>query len=322
MEAVQSSIVIDMLGLWTLDYKKLWAWQSSLDFPEHEYLELKASGVTVIHPAVGFVKEGIANSSWNDLSRWNQLLQAHPDKFVKVLQTSDLELAKSSGRIGVVLGLQNSAHFLNVNDVDRYYELGQRVSQLTYFNNHLGGGSTDPSCKLTAYGADVVARMNTLGMAVDLSHCSDRTTLDAIEASTKRALITHSNCRSLVPGSGRCKTDEAIRKLAAKGGVFGVTMVRQFVRSSGGASLENMLDHIDRVVRLTGVEHVGLGTDVDLVGRDAGVPRKYDLDGVRYSEKIFVVAEGLFARGYSKSDVALILGENFQRVLGEIWSAS
>ncbi len=83
---------------------------------------------------------------------------------------------------------------------------------------------------LTQFGAQVVERMNAIGMAVDISHCGDRTTLDAIEASTKPVLITHSNCRALVPTSLRCKTDEAIRRTAAKGGVIGITMVRYFVQ--------------------------------------------------------------------------------------------
>ncbi|MBI4911079.1 MAG: membrane dipeptidase [Acidobacteria bacterium] len=75
--------------------------------------------------------------------------------------------------------------------------------------------------------------MNALGMAVDVSHCGDQTTLDAVGLSRKPVLVTHSNCRALVPASARCKTDEAIKKMAAKGGVFGVTMVRHFVCSSG-----------------------------------------------------------------------------------------
>src|SRR5205814_1445923 len=107
-----------------------------------------------------------------------------------------------------------------------------------------------------------------VGMAIDVSHCADRTTLEAIEASKKPVLVTHSNCRALVSNSARCKTDEAIRKLAARGGVMGVTMIRSFVRTGGPTTMEDVLDHIDHIARLVGVEHVGLGTDVDLDGRD------------------------------------------------------
>jgi membrane dipeptidase len=126
----------------------------------------------------------------------------------------------------------------------------------------------------------------------------------------------------LVPSSHRCKTDEAIAKVAAKGGVIGVTMVRYFVRAGATATIEDVLDHIDHVVKLAGVEHVGLGSDVDLDGRDIRVrpKKKNDLDGIDYSRKVFDLTEGLLRRNYSRSNIELILGGNFQRALSEIWT--
>lgn len=101
---------------------------------------------------------------------------------------------------------------------------------------------------------------------------------------------------------------------------MGVTMIRYFVCSGGPATVENVLDHIDHVSRLVGVEHVGLGTDVDLDGRDhrAGLTRKNDLDGMNYAKKVFDLTEGLVRRKYSKPDIELILGGNFQRVFSQI----
>jgi membrane dipeptidase len=136
-------------------------------------------------------------------------------------------------------------------------------------------------------------------------------------------LVTHSNCRKLVPNSPRCKTDEAIRRMAAKGGVMGVTMVRGFVSASaaGPATIETVLDHVDHIATLVGVEHVGVGSDVDLDGRDypAHSPRKYDLDGMDYSKKIFDLTEGLVRRNYSSESIGLVLGGNFKRALSEMW---
>ena len=234
-----------------------------------------------------------------------------------------MERAKASGRLGIVIGQQNSRHFRTVDDVDRFYNLGQRVSQLTYSGNKIGGGCSDlHDVGLSEYGASIVERMNATGMAVDVSHCGDRTTMNAIEASAKPVLVTHSNCRALVATSARCKTDEAIRLLAAKGGVIGITMVRSFVQASGPATIEDVLDHIDHVAKLVGVEHVGLGSDVDLDGRDARIrPRKhFDLDGIDYAQKIFDLTEGLIRRKYSAENIELILGGNFQRALEAIWS--
>src|SRR6185312_13316435 len=136
-------------------------------------------------------------------------------------------------------------------------------------------------------------------------------------------LVTHSNCRTLVPGSPRCKTDEVIRKMAARGGVMGVTMVRPFVSAKSTATIANVLDHIDHVAQIAGIEHVGLGSDVDLDGRDNhGLPqKKYDLDGVDYAKKIFDVTEGLVRRNYSDRNIELIIGGNFRRALADIWAA-
>jgi membrane dipeptidase len=314
-----------MLGLVTLDWRKLSGWQADpTRFRQADFDKLKASGISIFHPSVGYTEGDVYQSSLRDISGWNHLIAARPDAFLRIDRSADLGKAKAQGKIGIIIGQQNSMHFRTVDDVDGFYALGQRVSQLTYRGNRIGGGSCDATdTGLTDFGAQVVDRMNTLGMAVDISHCSDRTTLDAIEASRKPVLITHANCRSLTPGSLRCKTDEAILRTAAKGGVIGITMVRYFVRLQGSATIEDVLDHIDHVIKLAGIEHVGVGSDVDLEGRDHAVhsARKNDLDGVDYSKKIFDLTEGLLRRNYSRQNIELILGGNFERALSQIWTA-
>jgi membrane dipeptidase len=326
LDLVRRSTVIDMLGLLTLDYRKLLGWEAQpARFGAVDYEKLKNSGITVFHHSVGFTQGDMYSSSMRDITGLNAFIAAHPDQFLRIDGARDFERAKQTGKIGILIGQQNSTHFRNVDDVDHWYGLGQRVSQLTYVHNRLGGGSSDArDTGLSKFGAQVVERMNRVGMAVDISHCGDRTTLDAIEASAKPVLITHSNCRVLVPGSRRCKTDEAIRRTAAKGGVIGVTMVRSFVHNGNTATFEDFLDHIDHVVKLCGVEHVGLGSDVDLDGRDLhSHPRnKSDLDNIDYAKKVFDLTEGLLRRNYSAADVELILGGNFQRALAEIWSGT
>ena len=320
---MRESTVIDMLGLLTLDFKKLDTWRTRpASFHLSDFQRLKDSGITVFHPAVGYVDGDIYAESSADITGWDAFIDSYPQYFIRVCCPADVPRAKAEGKLGIIVGQQNSNHFRTIDDVDAFYKLGQRVSQLTYHDNALGGGSTDPAERgLTPYGERVLARMNQLGMAVDISHCGDRTTLDVIEASAKPVLITHSNCRALVPGSARCKTDAAIRKLAAKGGVMGVTMERLFVGTGNTVTIENMLDHVDHVANLVGVEHVGLGSDVDLDGRDGSraARKKNDLDGLEYSRKIFELAEGLIRRKYSKADIQLILGGNFQRALASIW---
>jgi membrane dipeptidase len=325
VDLVRGSTVIDMLSLLTLNWKKLSAWRAQPDrFQPSDFQKLKDSGITVFHPAVGYTAGDIYAASLADITGWNLFIAAHPKDFLRVDCPGDLALAKNLGKIGIVIGQQNSSHFRSVDDVDQFYKMGQRVSQLTYAPNRIGGGSTDPRDPgLTGYGAQIVERMNQTGMAIDVSHCADRTTLDAIAASRKPVLITHSNCRALVPNSARCKTDRAIQKAAEKGGVIGISMIRSFVRAQGPVTIQNVLDHVDHVVKLVGVEHAGVGSDVDLEGREhrTGPTKSFDLDGIDYQKKIFDLAEGLVRRKYQRQDIELILGGNFQRALSQIWAA-
>jgi len=170
-----------------------------------------------------------------------------------------------------------------------------------------------------------------------VSHCGDRTTLDAFEMSKKPVLITHSNCRTLVPGHPRCKTDEAIKKVASSGGVMGITGVRMFVKADEPTTIENVLDHFDHVAKLAGVEHLGIGSDVDLYGYDKmppelnkqlragykgsyGFRERIDVEGLDHPKRMFDLTEGLIRRKYSDADIEGILGGNFARVLAQIWT--
>src|SRR5580704_17999215 len=187
LDLVRAATVIDMLGLVTLDFRKLSAWQTQpARFLPAELQKLKDSGITIFHPAVGYTDGDVYQSSLRDITGWNSLIAARPDDFLRIDRPTDLESAKKLGKIGIVIGQQNSMHFRTVEDVDSFYGLGQRISQLTYKHNRIGGGSSDASdLGLSGYGGQILDRMNAVGMAVDVSHCSDRTTLDAIEASKK-----------------------------------------------------------------------------------------------------------------------------------------
>jgi membrane dipeptidase len=162
--------------------------------------------------------------------------------------------------------------------------------------------------------------MNEVGMAVDLSHSSDCTCLDAIEVTRKPALITHANCRALNQGHPRCKPDRVIRELAKTGGVMGITAVRSFVRGEEPTTIEDVLDHFDHVAKLVGVEHVGVGSDNGLDGRDTKQTRfRMDISGLNHPQRIYDLTEGLIRRNYSNKNIRLVLGGNFLRALTQIW---
>jgi len=124
--------------------------------------------------------------------------------------------------------------------------------------------------------------------------------------------------------------------MAAKGGVMGVTAVRNFVKVDEPTTIEHYIDHMDHIVKLVGIDYVGIGTDSDLKGYDA-LPKeiydqlkagykssysfrdKIDIEGLDHPKKMYDLTEALIRRGYSDDNIRAILGENFRRVLGEIW---
>jgi membrane dipeptidase len=340
IELVADSLVIDMLSLFDMN-KQLLSSRKGEDpngYSREELLAIMESGISVFHPAVGIGGPTAHSDAMTYMGSLNGLVAEHPDLIVRIDSAGDLEAMPTSGKLGIVLGIQNSEHFRTPDDVELFYWVGQRISQLTYNSqNRIGSGSTDRADGgISDFGQAIVGAMNEVGMAVDVSHCGDRTTLDAFELSTKPVLITHSNCRALCPGHPRCKTDEAIKKMAATGGVMGITSVRNFVKNDEPTTIEHYIDHIDYVARLIGVERVGIGTDSDLNGYDdlpeefliqlkAGYKTSYsfrekiDIEGMDHPKKMFDLTEGLIRRGYGDDDIRGILGGNFARVLAEIW---
>ncbi len=326
VELVGRSMVIDMLGLLTLDWPKLYAWQRDpAAFGGPDLQKLRDSGVRVFHPAVDPGAPNPYQAALGWMEGWNRLLSKRGDSFVRIDRAADLDQVRTGGKLGILVGFQSSDHFRTVDDVACFYDLGQRVSQLTYNSrDRLGCGCFEErDTGLTDFGAQVVAAMNRTGMVVDVSHCSERTSLDAIAASSRPVLVTHSNCRALV-SHPRCKSDAVLRALAARGGVMGLTAVAAFVSPRRHATVEDLLNHFDHVARTVGVEHVGIGSDVDLDAADpaTGHPlARYAVQGLAPARRVFDLAEGLIRRGYSDRSIELILGGNFQRVLGEIWRA-
>lgn len=320
VDLVHESVVIDMLGLLTLDWAKLDRWQRQAGaFDPAAFRKIEDSGITVFHPAVDLNTPRPFETIRDWAISWNAFIGRYPDSFLRVDRPEDFARAKSGGKAGIILGLQNSDHFRTVADVAFFYGLGQRVSQLTYNGrNSIGSGCAverDPG--LTEYGARVVEEMNRIGMAVDISHTGDQTSLDAIALSKKPVLITHSNCRALNPRHPRCKPDDIIRAMAARGGVMGITAIRSFVGRER-ATIQDVLDHFDHVAKIAGIEHVGVGSDNDVDG--GRPPRRLDIAGLDGPRRIFNLTEGLVRRGYADRDIRLILGGNFQRALAEIWT--
>ncbi len=342
IDLVTGSLVIDMLSPLVIARSIQQRWGPDLSgMTAEEEQEFRDSEIDVFHIAVGVGGRDFEDQYQNSLlfvAGYNAIIASRPDLFVRIDSAEDLANVHGSGRAGILIGLQTSAHFHTLDDVDQFYWLGQRVSQLTYNSrNMIGNGATERvDGGISDFGVAIVERMNEIGMAVDVSHSGDRTTLDACEVSSRPVLFTHSNSRVLSGGHPRTKTDEAIRAMGATGGVMGMTGVRMFVKDREPTTIEDYIDHFDHVRDLIGVEHLGVGSDVDLHGYDDMPADEYealksaykdsyafrdkiDIEGVDHPKRMFDLTEALIRRGYTDDHIRGILGGNFQRVLGEIW---
>jgi membrane dipeptidase len=336
LDLVQRSLVIDMLAPLKLDFRPE---AYALPLTDSEAAMFRSCGITGFHNSVGVGGASAYEDALQFIAAWSGFVGRNTEVFSLVGKVEDLEHAKAKQKIAVIMGLQNADEFREPKDVKAFYEIGLRCAQLTYNSQNLiGSGSTERvDGGVSDYGEQIIKAMNEVGMLVDVSHSGDKTTLDAIELSPKAIAFTHSNCRAL-NNHPRLKTDEAIRKLAAKGGVMGITGVRMFVKDKEPTTVEDIVDHIDHVVKLVGIEHVGIGSDCDLMGYDhmpadqykqlkAGYKASYafrekiDTDGFDHPRKVYDLTAALIRRGYSDSNIQAVLGGNFRRLLGATWSA-
>lgn len=304
--------------------------------PEPIFAAYKTARLTAIHTSLANANLMVA---LRDLAAWQARFDRWPDRLMKVVKGSQIAEARKAGRLGVVLGFQNGTIVENdVANLDRLYAAGTRCIQLTYNEHNLiGDGCTQAvDGGLSAFGRTVVARMNQLGVIVDLSHCGLTTSRDGIAASTRPPAFTHTMCRAL-HNHVRAKPDDLLKAVADKGGMNGMVALGYFVGPTADTSLEDYLRHVDRAVKVSGIEHVGLASDYSIRGIEATrtyqnwyVPRLSSFPPeyhVRWPpwvkeldppERFLNITRGLVKRGYTTTEIEKILGGNWVRYFTEL----
>lgn len=244
---------------------------------------------------------------------------------------TELDAAREAGRIAFVLGIEGGECVQDGLDSLRvFHELGARVFGFCWNQRNLlaegvaesrGGGG------LTGLGRRMAAEAGRLGIVLDVSHLTDRSFWDLLEASDGPVFASHSNARALC-NHVRNLPDDQIKALAARGGTVGLNLVAKFVtEDEADADVDRALDHVDHIAGLVGVEHVALGPDyVDYLNypRQGSLapPTKYVFPrGLETITTLPKLTAGLLARGYDEAAVAGILGGNFLRVLGRVMPA-
>jgi membrane dipeptidase len=303
---------------------------------------IAASGITAINVTVS---GDTFESTTRTIALWTGEADRYPTLLSIVRRHADLARAKETGTLGLMLGFQNTEMIeRDLSRVDVFYRLGIRIIQLTYNDrNVIGDGCLEPGdAGLSAFGRQVVERMNTLGIAVDLSHCGTRTTADGIAASTKPPLITHSGCRE-VYRHPRSKEDRELKAMADKGGVVGIYFMPFIGPGPGAPTVDMLMRQIDHALKVCGEDHVGIGSDLSTTpidetpeylreakafvdgraARGISAPdesRPLFIPELNHPRRLEGVVRAMGARGHSAAVIEKVIGGNFHRALKEIWT--
>lgn len=228
-----------------------------------------------------------------------------------VLDSTDIRRAHRKGIISVILAIENGAVLGgSTASLRNYHRLGVRLLGVTW--NGRNGLACGVGCRdtgVTRLGREVIQEAQALGMIIDCSHMGDRSFSDLTGIVKGPFVATHSNARAIC-GEARNLTDDQIREIAGRGGVVGVNFYPRFLRPQGRGSVEDVVDHIDHLVEIGGIDAVGIGSDFD------GIPRAPR--GIEHAGEMGNLAESMRKRGYLSTHIGKILEGNFLRVFREV----
>ena len=296
------------------------------------------------HREAGFtyvsITAAIDDAAWptlalRRLARERHYYSQHEDEFIVVETAADIRRAKHEEKLAIGFHFQGTeAIGRDLSLVGAYYKLGVRWMLMAYnARNNAGTGCIEGEARddgLSDFGRALIAEMNRVGMIVDVSHTGYRTAMEAIEASTKPAIFSHSNVRALFDHPRNIRDDQ-IRAAAESGGFVGVTGVGAFVGEPAGVTAETVFRHLDHVVSLVGPAHAALGLDymspaccahvLDLMGGNlarVGMPEPPWT--FLHPSSVPELVALMFDHGYAEADIRAILGDNFLRVAEAVWA--
>lgn len=309
--------------------------------------DARQSGLTALNLTIGHVLGSAdpRSTTLDDIRAWDAFIAQHSDVLLKVHSVADILAAQASERVGVIYGFHNSEMLgEDAQSVAHYAQLGVRIMQLGYNGrNRVGDGCMVADDQgLSRFGHEVLAQMQAQRVLVDLSHSSEKTSLDALRASTRPMAISHSGCRALVD-LPRNTSDTVLRELAKRGGILGLYGM-PFLRQQGQPMAIDLLRHLEHAIQVCGEDHVGIGSDghvtavddlanyLHFLGQDVAQRQQAGIGaaGEREAVALFLpdlcgptqfqaLAELLQQRGHSSSRIEKIMGGNFLRLLREVW---
>lgn len=304
---------------------------------------VKASGLTAAKLTLGGPGTETRAEAAQSIADVDKAVALNPDLFMKIAGVADFARAKASGRLGIIYSFEASEMLEgDLGAIDQFRAAGVLVMGLSYNRTtpFASGTMSSPSTGLTALGAQAVARMNAKGVAIDVSHSDEASSLGAIAASKAPVLITHAGA-SAVHAHPRNKSDRLMRAMAERGGVIGIYEL-SYLTFPSQPTMEVYFAHLGHALKVCGEDHVGIGSDAGLGPFDtsaenmaiwneslarrkaAGVAAPGEgpppfVIGLNRADRCAVIADELRRKGYRARTVDKIMGGNFQRAFSEAW---
>ncbi len=232
------------------------------NWSEQIFQQMRAGGVDAIHVTIAYHED--FQEMVQNIIRWNRWFEEFPDLIFQGFTADDVTKARETHRTAIFFGFQTPAPIeADIGLVEIVHRLGARFMQLTYNNQSLlatGCYETeDPG--ITRMGREVIIEMNRVGLVVDMSHSAQRSTLEAIEISTRPIVITHANPSFWAPAR-RNKSNEVIQALVAKGGMIGFSLYPHHIKNKSDCTLESFCLMVKQMRDWVGIDCLGIGTDL------------------------------------------------------------
>lgn len=232
------------------------------NWSEKIFRQMRTGGVDAVHVTIAYhetFREMVLN-----LEQWNRWFEMYPDLIMRGTTHEDVRRAQESGRTAIFFGFQNPSPIEDdIGLIEICHQLGVRFMQLTYNNQSLlaTGCYEDDDTGLTRFGKQAVAEMNRVGLVVDMSHSAERSTLEAIQHSTRPIAITHANPHWWQPAL-RNKSDDVLREMTNAGGMLGFSVYPHHLKGKGDCTLEEFCNMVAETASRYGAENLGIGTDL------------------------------------------------------------
>ena len=232
------------------------------NWSEKIFRELRNSNVTAIHVTISYHEQ--FRETVSNFEQWNRWFEQYPSLIMPAYFAEDVEKAKKLNKTAIIFGFQNPSPIEDdIGLVEILHRLGGRFMQLSYNNQSLlaTGCYEENDPGITRMGKEVIKEMNRVGMVVDMSHSSEKSTLQAIEVSERPIVISHAN-PSFWHSAKRNKSNNILSKLAESNGILGFSLYPHHLNNSSSCKLEDFCSMIARTVDLMGIDHVGFGSDL------------------------------------------------------------